>query len=197
MKVLSKNNKRTEYEFINETLIKPKGAEPKAVILETARVSIELRKDATVMDIFLRQKPIDEPVIVSKNHYSGFSWRGPASWDKDNSTLLSSEGKGRDDANGTPARWLIASGFTKSGKASILIMSDAEETSGTPERLRVWGSKQHHGAPFVNFNPVTKGPIPLDENHPAVAKRKYRVLAFDRSLTAEDAETEWEKWTDR
>ena len=40
------------------------------------------------------------------------------------------------------------SGATTNGKASVLIMSAAEKQSGTPEKLRVWDSKTHDGAPY-------------------------------------------------
>jgi type V secretory pathway adhesin AidA len=133
-------------------------------------------------------------VTIVNYRYSGFSWRGPTSWNKDNSTMTTSDGKGRDDANGTPGRWVVVSGPTPKGSASVLMMSAAVEVAGTPEKLRVWDSKTHEGAPFVNFNPVMNKPLPLDDAHPAVSNRKYRVIAADRVIDAAAAEAEWRKW---
>lgn len=194
VKNLSNDPDKAEWEFQNETVVKKPGAAPLTVIHETARVSLTPRPDATVLDISLHQKTAGSPVTILAYRYSGFSWRGPASWNKDNSTMTTSGEKGRDDANGTTARWVVMSGATTNGKASVLIMSAAEKQAGTPEKLRVWDSKAHDGAPFVNFNPVMDKGLPLDDAHPAVSRRKYRVIAADRLIDAAAAEAEWRKW---
>ena len=194
VKQLSSGPDKAEWEFLNETIVKPKDAAPKGVIHETAHVTLTLRGDATVLDITLHQQAAGAPVTIGKYHYSGFSWRGPESWNKDNSTMITSAGKGRDDANGSPARWLAVSGPTADGTASVLILSAAEKHAGSPEKLRVWDSKNHNGTPFVNFNPVSDKPLPLDDGHPAVSRRAYRVIAADRAMDAAKAEEQWKKW---
>lgn len=194
VKTLSSNAGKSQWEFHNETVIKPQGAEPQVAVHETARVALTLGADATTLDLALRQKAAGAPVTITAYRYSGFSWRGPASWNKDNSTMTTSGGKGRDDANGTLARWLMVSGPAPKGTATVLIMSAAENQAGTPEKLRVWDSKMHGGAPFVNFNPVMNQPLPLDDAHPAVSHRRYRVIAADRTIDANAAEAEWKKW---
>ena len=194
VKVLSTSPDKAEWEFQNETIIKSKGAEPKVVILETAHVTITKRDDATVLDIILRQKAADAPVTIVAHRYSGFSWRGSHDWNKDNSTMITSGGKQRDDANGTPARWLAVSGPTPTGTASVLILSAAEKLAGTAENVRVWDSNNHNGAPFANFNPVMQKPLLLDDEHPAVSHRSYRIIASDRAMDAAAAEAEWKNW---
>lgn len=194
VKSISVGPDKAEWEFLNETIIKPKNAEPKVVIRETAHVTVTKSADATVLDITLRQKAADVPVTISAYRYSGFSWRGTPAWNKDNSTMITSGGKGRDDANGTPARWLAVSGKTPNGTASVLILSAAEKLAGTPEKVRVWDSKNLNGAPFANFNPVQDKPLPMDDAHPAVSHRSYRVIASDRAMDATTAEAEWKKW---
>jgi len=195
VKTISNAPGKAEWELHNETVIKPKGAEPQVAIHETARMVLTTGADATVLDISLHQKAAGSPVTIAAHRYSGFSWRGPASWNKDNSTMITSSGKGRDDANGTAARWMLVSGPSTDGTATLLIMSAAEKQAGTPEKLRVWDSKMHDGAPFVNFNPVMNKSLPLDDAHPAVSKRSYRVIAADRAIDATAAEAEWQKWT--
>lgn len=37
-------------------------------------------------------------------------------------------------------------------------------------------------------------PLPLDDAHPAVSQRHYRVMAVDRTLDATEAEDAWRKW---
>lgn len=194
VETISRDSKKAEWEFQNETVIKPQGAEPLVAIHESAHMVLTLGADATILDLSLQQKAAAGPVTITAYRYSGFSWRGPASWNKDNSTMTSSGGKGRDDANGTPARWVMVSGPTPQGTATVLIMSAAEKQAVTLEKLRVWDSKMHGGTPFVNFNPVMNMPLPLDDAHPAVSHRRYRVIAADRTIDANAAETEWKKW---
>ena len=184
-----------EWEFSNVTETRTAGADPQPAILETARVGLTTsRKDAQVIDISLKQKAAGAPVTIVEYRYSGFSWRGPESWNKDNSKMTTSEGFDRDAANGKPARWVVVSGPTPTGSASVLMMSAATELAGTPELLRVWDSKSQNGTPFVNFNPVMEKSLPLDDAHPAVSNRKYRVVAADEVIDAAAAESEWRKW---
>lgn len=183
------------WEFHNEVVIKKAGAQPLTVIRETAEVTLSTSgKDAQVIDIALRQHAAGSPVTIINYRYSGFSWRGNTSWNKDNSRMLTSEGHTRDDANGTPARWVVVNGPTPHGVAAVLLMSAAINVAGTAECLRVWDSKSGNGMPFVNFNPVAEKPLPLDDAHPAVANRKYRVVAADREINAVAAEAAWRKW---
>lgn len=182
------------WEFGCETLVKGGGTAPLASILETTKVGLEIIRDATVLDLSIRQHVADAPVKIVEYRYSGFTWRGPESWNKGNSTLTTSEGKNRDQANGSAARWVVVSGPALDSSASVLMMSAAAEIAGTPENLRVWDSTNHDGAPFVNFNPVMEKPLPLDEAHPAVSNRKYRIIAADHVIDATAAEAEWQKW---
>lgn len=190
VKTLSGGSGKQEWELLNETVIKKPGSTPLAAIQETARVGLTVTGDSQILDISIRQKTSASPVKIVEYRYSGFSWRGPLSWNKDNSTMTTSEGKGRDNANGTPARWVVVSGPASNGPASVLMMTAAQ----TPEKVRVWDSKAQGGNPFVNFNPVMDKPLPLDDAHPAVSHRKYRVIAADRLIDAAAAEAEWKKW---
>jgi len=94
-----------------------------------------------------------------------------------------------------PTSQLMVSGPSTNGMATLLILSAAEKLAETPEKLRVWDSKMHDGAPFVNFNPVMDKSLTLDDANPAVSKREYRVIAADRVIDAAAADAEWRKWT--
>lgn len=182
------------WELNNETIVKREGFAAVAAIRETARVALSIRGDATLLDLHIKQHVADAPVEIVEYRYSGFTWRGPESWNKGNSTLITSEGKDRDHANGSAARWVLFTGPAPGGSASVLMMSAAAKVAGTPENLRVWDSSNHDGAPFVNFNPVMEKPLPLDDAHPAVSNRKYRVIAADHLIDASAAEAEWLEW---
>jgi Methane oxygenase PmoA len=184
-----------DWELTSEAVVNSPDAGASTAILETTLVSLaDVSPDTRVLDIDIRQKAAAAAVKIVNYRYSGFSWRGPTSWNKDNSTMTTSGGKNRDTANGTPARWVVVSGPTPQGMASMLMMSAAADIAGTEESLRVWDSKAENGAPFVNFNPVMDNALPLDADHPAVARRKYRVIAADRMIDAAAAEAEWRKW---
>ena len=183
-----------QWSLNNRTFIRKPGIEDRAVIDEKATVGISVSGDMEIVDIEIQQKPLDQPVTIVDYRYSGFSWRGPLVWNKDNSTMVTSEGKNRDEANGTQARWVVVSGPSPKGKASVLMMSAASARAGTAEKLRVWDSKNLNGMPFVNFNPVMEKALPLDGKHPAVSQRKYRVIAADHVIDPAAAEVEWKKW---
>ena len=188
----------------NETVIRRPGddAGPPVtdgipVIRETAHVRFSRHGEhANQIDVLLEHEPIaDVPVFLPRNHYSGFTWRGPLAWDAESSTLLTSEGHDRSDANGESARWMLMTGPTPAGAgATVLIMSAASDIAGTPERLRVWDAGMHNGVPFINFNPVVREKFELNEDNPAVAKRQYRVIASDEVIDAEQAEALWQAW---
>ena len=74
---------------------------------------------------------------VTKYRYSGFSWRGTAAWNKDNSTMRTSAGHHRDNANHQEALWVSVDGKTPGGMATMLMMSAAAKNGGAAERLRV------------------------------------------------------------
>ncbi len=152
-------------------------------------------KDGYHLDIHLYHRPVEgKEVDILKYRYSGFCWRGTPEWTAETSTMLTSEGHHRDNANHQPANWCMVHGKTPTGKATMLILSKAAVTAGQPELLRVWGSKQHHGNPFVNFNPVVKESFKLTEENKAVSQRAYRLIMVDRELTAKDAGKFWEEW---
>ena len=183
------------WEFNNEVVVRPPGQPAQPVIRETAQVTLTTTvADSQVFDLVISQQPVGPPVTIVDYRYSGFSWRGPVTWNQSNSKMTTSEGLGRDEANGKPARWVMVSGPTPHGSATVLLMSAAAEGTGTPEKLRVWDSKNLNGMPFVNFNPVQDRSQPLDAAHPAVTKRKYRVVAADRLIDAAGAEAEWRRW---
>lgn len=184
-----------KWELACESVVKSPKAESSTAILETTLISLaDVSPDTRVLDIDIQQKAASAPVMIVNYRYSGFSWRGPASWQKENSTMTTSGGKNRDNANGTQARWVVVSGPTPKGMASMLMMSAASKVAGTEEDLRVWDSKGMNGTPFVNFNPVVSKSLPLDEKTPAVSHRKYRIIAADRVIDAAGAEAAWREW---
>jgi hypothetical protein len=50
------------------------------------------------------------PVLLLAYRYGGVGWRATEEWNKDNSEVLTSEGKARAEADGSKARWCIVQG---------------------------------------------------------------------------------------
>lgn len=162
--------------------------------------SVDLRfarggKDSYLLDIDISQQAVEGLAVeITSYRYSGFSWRGPQEWHAGNSTMLTSGGHHRDNANHQPAEWVSVTGKTRDGMATMLIMSAAGPTCGTAERLRVWGSSAEGGTPFANFNPVAKQPLPLTPEHKSVAQRRYRIVVADRAILPAESDKLWKEW---
>lgn len=195
-KVTSQSADQVSIEARNRAEIKPAGADYLPVMEERALLRFaRLGEDAYALDITIENRPAKGiEVEVTKYRYSGFSWRGTAAWNKDNSTMCTSGGHDRDNANHEEANWVTVDGVTPAGNATMLLMSGAAKDGGVSERLRVWDSKAHHGAPFVNFNPVVKKSRPLVPEQTAVASRRYRLVMADHKIEPKEAEKLWQEW---
>jgi len=171
--------------------------DPRVVIRETTDLAMSLIDGQTIaIDMDIKQSATDAKVVIGRNHYSGLGFRGNPEWNDKTSRLVTSEGMDRETGNGTPIRWVLVTGDRPGGKASVLLMS-AAATTGEPERVRVWNAKMHSGHHFVNINPVAEKNLPLDDDHPAVSMRRYRIITSDRELDAEEAEKLWKSWLGR
>ncbi len=174
--------------------IRGKDAEARVVIREDTYLTLKSLDEQTLaLDLIIHQRPDNAKVVIGKNHYSGLGWRGTPEWNGENSQLVTSEGHNRENGNGQPVRWILITGERPGGTASVLLMSAASET-GEAERMRVWNAKMHSGHHFVNLNPVAQQSIPLDEEHPAVSKRHYRIVTSDREIDTKEAEALWKSW---
>lgn len=170
---------------------------PKVILNELLLAKVSLIVASPVkgyfLDLEIIQSPqIKTPVEVVKYRYSGFSIRGPKEWNKDNSKLITSEGKDRQGSNGTRANWIIAEGDAKEGaKAGFVIMSHPDNY-GTPQFLRTWNNKMFNGATFANFNPVQKNSWTLQPGKKYT--QKYRLFVYDGTVTEKQAEKFWDDY---
>jgi len=198
-KVVEKSADEVLIEATNRSLIGEAGVDRRPVLDEQVRLRFfRIGKDAYGLDIHITQQPVRGiDVTVTRYHYSGLSWRGASEWTKENSVMLTSAGLDRDHANGNPANWVTVEGTTPRGRATMLMMSAAAKDDGRAERLRVWDSKMHGGAPFVNFNPVMGDSIALKPEHKEVSDRHYRLVIADRSIAADEVDRLWGEWGGR
>jgi hypothetical protein len=167
---------------------------PKVIMIEmlVAKVSpiVESPAKGYFLDLVITQKSaIKTPIEVVKYRYSGFSIRGAKTWNKDNSKLIPSGGKKRQQSNFTKAKWIIAEGDAKAGAKAGLVMMSHPDNPGAPQMLRTWNDKMYNGATFANFNPVQGKSWMFAPNKKYV--QKYKLFVYDGSVTDAQAEKMW------
>lgn len=131
------------------------------------------------------------PVTLLEYRYAGFGFRATEQWTNQNSSVLTSEGKTRKDADGSTAKWCIMKGKVDGSEAGILFMAYPSNYN-FPEPLRIWPENANggRGDMFFNFAPTKNMDWKLEPGKTYVLR--YRMLVFDGDLTAEEAEQTWQ-----
>ena len=138
--------------------------------------------------------PLDSGILLAAYRYGGgIGWRATEKWTKDNSSVLTSEGKDRKDADGSNARWCIVDGEsgTKEGRSGILFLSFPANRMH-PEPMRVWPMDANggRGDMFFEFCPIRHKDWMIEKGNDYTLK--YRLIIFDGKMTAEEAENYWQ-----
>lgn len=121
----------------------------------------------------------------------GIGIRASEEWTKDNSTVLTSEGKTRIDADGTRARWTDLNGtFENNGQSGIVFFSHPSNREH-PEPMRVWPPDANNGRGDVYFEfcPIRNKPWVLQPGK--VYRLKYRMLVYDGTIDSKTADRLW------
>jgi hypothetical protein len=128
-------------------------------------------------------------VLLLEYRYGGFGWRTTEQWDNKNSTVLTSEGKTRKDADGSTGRWCIVQGVVGNENAGVVMMSYPTNYNH-PEPLRIWPENQYNrGDMFANFSPTKNKDWLLKPGRAYTLK--YRLLVFNGAMTKEKADNAW------
>lgn len=137
--------------------------------------------------------PLENGIMLDAYRYGGgIGFRATEKWHKDNCTVLTSEGRTRTDADGSPARWCIVEGESEveEGRSGILFMSHPSNRMH-PEPMRVWPADGNNGRGdiFFEFTPIRHEDWKLepDQNYTL----KYRMVVFDGEMDVETAEMYW------
>lgn len=137
--------------------------------------------------------PLDSGILLAAYRYGGgIGYRATAKWNKDNSTVLTSEGKDRKTADGSNARWVIVEGQsdTPSGRSGILFMSYPANRMH-PEPMRVWPENANErGDVYFEFCPIRHKEWKLEPGRDYTLR--YRLVIFDGKMTPEEAENYWQ-----
>lgn len=138
--------------------------------------------------------PLDSAIIFLAYRYGGgIGWRATAAWNKDNSSILTSEGRTRKDADGTHARWCKVEGWFPSGINSGIVIFSHPGNRAHPEPMRVWPEDSNgRGDVFFEFCPIRHQPWIIHPGTDYVLK--YRMLVFDGELSPEIAESVWQDY---
>lgn len=170
---------------------------PRTVLNETLKIKVSDLIENPVkgynLDFEIIHQTAGEKVTVTKYRYSGFCLRGTEHWNKDNSTVITSEGKDYSQSNFTRARWVRIEGDAGNGRTAGVLMMTNPENHDYPELLRTWNPKMYNGAVFVNFNTVQETPWEFLPGKKYT--RKFRVFIYDGSLSTEDAEKMWKSYS--
>ncbi|MGW8316033.1 MAG: DUF6807 domain-containing protein [Bacteroidales bacterium] len=142
--------------------------------------------------------PLDSGIVLDAYRYGGgIGFRATEKWQKDNSSVLTSEHHDRLTADGTKARWCLLEGASdvSEGRSGILFMGYPANRE-FPEPMRVWpvDANGGRGDLFFEFCPIRHNDWVI--KHGQELALRYRMLVFDGSLSPEDAEATWRDFGD-
>jgi hypothetical protein len=182
------------FEALHEHVVFKKDGSEKIALNELQSVRVYKPQDSE--DYFIADFVIqlncatESPVLILEYRYAGFGWRTTEAWNKDNSEVLTSEGKTRKDADGSTARWCIVQGSIDEDYAGVVMISYPTNYN-YPEPLRIWPETQNgRGDMFANFCPTKNTDWLLEPGQKYVLK--YRLLVFNNHLSKEKAEAAWQ-----
>lgn len=131
-------------------------------------------------------------VLLLEYRYGGLGIRATKEWNKDNSEVLTSEGKNRKEADGSAARWCMVQGTVNNDYAGLIMMSYPTNYNH-PEPLRVWPENTNNrGDVFLNFSPTKNMNWLLTPGKEYVLR--YRLLVFNDKFSKESAERAWQNF---
>lgn len=142
------------------------------------------------LDIHLKSAIEDTIFFDAYRYGGGIGFRATEKWRKTTCTVLSSEGKQREEADGSRAKWCVVEGISQvhEGRSGILFLSHPSNREH-PEPMRVWPADIHEGQMFFEFCPIRhkSWEIVYGVNY----LLRYRMIVFDGEITAEEAEMYW------
>jgi hypothetical protein len=147
---------------------------------------------AYVVDLttFLSVAGNDPIIFVAYRYAGGIGFRATGEWNNKNSTVLTSEGLTRKDADGSRARWADINGvFNDKGNSGITFFSHPANRD-FPEPMRVWPENQNGvGDVYFEFCPTRHKDWELYPGN--LYRLKYRMLVYDGKIDQATAERLW------
>ena len=189
------NNKYAEFTALHEHIVFKKDGSEKIALNEWQTVRVHdpgSSKEQYIVDVTSKMQTASQsPFLIVAYRYAGFGWRATEYWDKNNSEMLTSEGKTRDNTDNTKARWIVVYGSLPGNDEGGIVMLSHPSNYNHPEPLRIWDKKANggRGDVFANFA-TTKDKDWLLEPGKTYTLR-YRLVVFNGKFDAAKAEKEW------
>ena len=181
-----------EYAARHEHVAFKKNGKEKIALNEVQTVRVykpEENANYYLVDITIEMKCASEsPFLILEYRYAGLGWRATEKWNKDNSEVLTSEGKTRKDADGSTAKWFFVQGNLDSDYGGAAMMSHPSNYN-YPEPLRIWPENSNKGEMFAMFAPTKTKDWLLSPGQTYTLK--YRFVVFNDHLAKEKAESAW------
>jgi hypothetical protein len=175
-----------------------KGKEKKETVVleEIFTITAESMDGHNVITYDVAQTNItDTALTLPVFRYGGcLGWRGPHTWNKDNSTIRTSEGKGRDDSHTTRAKWIAYEGSAEKDQVTFAVLIHPDNHD-CPQRLRTWTAKDNNGAPFLSICPVQEKPWEITPKQ--TIKMRYTLITCDGTVEVAKIDEWWNKLTNR
>jgi hypothetical protein len=142
--------------------------------------------------IFKMSCATQSPLLIVTYRYGGLVWRATEFWDKNNSEILTSEGKTRDHTDGSKAKWIITDGDLPGNDHGGIVMLSHPSNYNHPEPLRIWDKNANSGRGdvFINFAPTKDKDWLLEPGKTYILK--YRLIVFNGKFNAAKAESGWQ-----
>ena len=190
-----RNKDFAEFTALHEHVVFKKDGSEKVALNEWQTVRVYdpgKNSDQYVVDVTSKMSCASQsPLLIVAYRYAGFGWRATEYWDKNNSEMLTSEGKTRDNTDNTRARWLIVYGSLQGNDEGGIVMLSHPSNYNHPEPLRIWDKKQNggRGDVFANFATTKDKDWLLEPGKTYTLK--YRLVVFNGKFNTAKAEKEW------
>ncbi|HUS00578.1 MAG TPA: PmoA family protein [Chitinophagaceae bacterium] len=181
------------FKVLHQHVVFKKGGTEKVAINEVQSVKIyqlAANQNYYIADVTIQLNCATEsPVLLLEYRYGGLGIRATQEWNRDNSEVITSEGKNRKESDGSTARWVMVQGATNGDHAGLVMMSYPANYNH-PEPLRVWPEDTNkRGDVFLNFSPTKNMNWLLVPGKEYLLK--YRLLVFNDKFSKEKAEEAW------
>lgn len=182
-----------QFSALHEHVVFKKGAGEKVAMNEVQTVRVyppQKGQDYFIVDFDIKMNTAGEsPVKLLEYRYAGLGWRCTEKWNNKNSMVLTSEGKGRVESDGSKARWCIVQGELDEDYGGVVMMSYPTNYN-YPEPLRIWPINQNgRGDLFANFCPTKDMDWMLYPRKDY--SLRYRFLVYNGKYDAVKAENAW------
>jgi hypothetical protein len=166
-------------------------------ILDVRAIVIEVdNKRVWVIDcVSTFKNMLETPIELDQYRYGGgIGFRATEQWNKSNCTVLTSEGKTRNDADGTRARWCdVRGGFDDTDQTSGILFLSHTGNREHPEPMRVWPENiTNSGEIFFEFCPIRLNGWTLEPDKEYVLR--YRMVVYEGKLKPETMEVLWNNY---